>query len=148
MTRVDVVARRIVPRGARPRDSVRTIESLPGRPGALLIYTNENTYPEGGVFWTRHTEVGTVFVGPAGASSIFIKLHVGAVADVDVEAGGLRTLLHLTPSEDREIVVEVPPGSSLVPLRVQASVSFRPSEIEPASQDTRQLGCYVRLSLR
>jgi hypothetical protein len=148
LPRVEVLARRIVPRSDRPADAIRTIDPIGGRPGALLIHTNDSTYPEGPAFWTKNTEQGTVLIAPAGASSVAVRLHVGTVADVDVQAAKEHTSFHMTPSEDREIFVRVPAGSSWVPLRVRASASFRPSETEPRSQDTRRLGCYVRLSLQ
>jgi hypothetical protein len=145
---VEVLARHIVPRSARPVSSVRGIDPAADRPGALVIYTDDNTYPEGGAFWTKDTKAGAVSIAPGGAASVIATLHVGTVADVDVSVGNEHTSLHMTPSEDREIAMQIPDGSSTVLLRVRASASFRPSETEPASKDTRRLGCYVRLSLR
>jgi hypothetical protein len=145
---VDVLARRIVAHSARPAGSMRGIDSIAGRPGALLIYADDNTYPEGPAFWTKNTEPATVLIAPAGAASVAVRLHVGTVADVDLQAEKEHSSFHMTPSEDREILVPVPAGSSWVSLRVRASASFQPAETEPPSQDTRRLGCYVRLSLR
>ena len=148
LSRVELVARHIVPRSARPPDSARSIQPIAGRPGALLIYTNDDTYPEGDAFWTKNSNTGSVLIAPAGASSITATLHVGTAADVDVQAGETHTSFHMTPSEDRDIEVQTPGGSSVVSLRVRASASFRPSEAQPPSPDTRRLGCHVRLSLR
>jgi hypothetical protein len=89
-----------------------------------------------------------VLIAPAGAAAVAVTLHVGTVADVDVQAEKEHSSFHMTPSEDRGILVPVPAGSSWVSLRVRASASFRPAETEPHSNDTRRLGCYVRLSLR
>ncbi|HEV2986061.1 MAG TPA: hypothetical protein VGX46_16805, partial [Vicinamibacterales bacterium] len=148
LPRVDVFARRIVAHSARPAAFLRGIDSMADRPGALLIYADDNTYPEGPAFWTKNTEPGTVLIAPAGAAAVAVTLHVGTVADVDVQAEKEHSSFHMTPSEDREILVPVPAGSSWVSLRVRASASFRPAETEPHSNDTRRLGCYVRLSLR
>jgi len=43
--------------------------------------------------------------------------------------------------------LEVPDGLRLVPITVESSTSFRPADVNPGSDDTRPLGCQVRVNL-
>jgi hypothetical protein len=47
----------------------------------------------------------------------------------------------------KDVIFDLPPGRSIVPLTVQSTVMFRPAEIDSKSTDTRGLGCQVRISL-
>jgi hypothetical protein len=76
----------------------------------------------------------TLHLGPnAGAVSV---TAAGATRAVAVEAGGTA-----------QLEVEVPPDAAFVPITVQSSRSFVPARVDPASNDTRRLGCQVRIAL-
>jgi hypothetical protein len=146
---VDIVAESIVPRRARTLVDVRAVEAIAGRAGALIVYGDEDTYPEGGLFWTRGTRAGKVFVLPAGASTLLLTLHVGPVT------GLVRVMVDgqdrsVTLSHDQTLRLEMPlaKGARLVPIVVEAPGSFRPSDHEPGSTDRRRLGCQVRVELQ
>ena len=134
--------------GDRERGAVRELESIPDHPGAFIAYTNEHAYPEGGVFWTRGTGEASVLVAAGGARRISLTLFSGAAAtDCTVTLAGGPQTVAMTPGQTSTVSFVIPPGQRLVPLTVQASAFFRPSEVDPASTDNRGLGCQVRIGL-
>jgi hypothetical protein len=147
--RVEIEPVAIVPRSQRLTDAVRAVEPIEGRPNAYILYVNAQTYPEGGVFWTRADNRGEVLVATAGASQIVLTLHVGPISGtVKLSVAGARQDLDMHPNETREIVVPAPPDRPLVSVSVQAPEWFQPVRVDPASGDTRELGCQVRINLR
>ena len=125
------------------------IEALKDRPRAYLVYADDNTYPEGGVFWTRRTARGTVFVLPDGAAFIVLTLHVGPNGGlVRLDVGGERLDTMMSPNETRRLSIAVPTGAESVPITVQAPAAFLPIDVEPGSRDMRSLGCQVRVELQ
>ena len=77
VSRFEIVPVAVVPALERPDIPVRSIESLDARAGSYLIYTDEHAYPEGPVFWSRGTAETTLWVAPAGASRMTLKLSTG-----------------------------------------------------------------------
>jgi hypothetical protein len=126
----------------------RLIEAIPEHPGAYIGYTNEHAYPEGGVFWTRGTGRAEVFVAPGGARRLIFTLFSGpSGADCTVILSGESQTVKTTPGQTSSVSFAVPADRRFVPLSVQASTFFRPSETDPASTDSRGLGCQVRVGL-
>ena len=160
--RLEMTPTAIVPVGERPEREALSVDTIPGRPYAYMVYTDEETFPENGAFWTRGTESGQVLVVPAGGRQILLTLHVGPVGGtVRVTAGnpGRREDVVIEPEGTRTIAIPVGEGaqgaqgtqgtmSGYVPISIQASASFRPAEVEPKSSDTRNLGCQVRVEVR
>ena len=146
---LDVAAESIVPRNARVNVNARAIESIAARPGAFIVYADDETYPEGGVFWTEGTASGKVLVAPAGASTLALTLHLGPVAGVVRVTVDSRDHF-VTLARDQTLRLDVPlqNGARLVPIVVAAPGSFRPSDHDPRSADHRRLGCQVRVELR
>jgi hypothetical protein len=146
---VDVVAESVVPAHARPGVRARAIEAIEGRPGAFIVYADDETYPEGGVYWTQGTRTGKVLVAPAGASALVLTLHVGPVGGaVRVTVDGQDHSLTLSADQTQRIEIPLRPESRLVPVTVGAPGRFRPSDHDPGSTDRRWLGCQVRVALR
>jgi hypothetical protein len=146
---VEIVAESIRPRGARPDVDVRELEPIDGHPGAFIVYANTETYPEGGVFWTRSTNAGTVLVAPGGASTLVLTLHVGPLdGAVRVLVDGQDHSLTLPHDGTQQIEIPLPSTKPLVPVTVQAAGHFRPADHEAGSTDQRWLGCQVRIGLR
>jgi hypothetical protein len=146
---VEIVAESVVPRSARPEVTVHALEAIGDRPGAYIVYADDKTYPEGGVFWTRSTEAGTVFIAPDGASTLVLTVHVGPVGGrVEITVADQDHSLDLTHDETRTIEIPLPPARQLVPVAVRASAHFRPRDHEPGSTDPRWLGCQVRIGLK
>jgi hypothetical protein len=146
---IEIAAESIVPRSARTAVDIHAVEPVGGRPGAYVLYADGNTYPEGGVFWTRATEAGKVFVVPGGASTLALTLHAGP------GGGAMRVLvdghdrgLTLAPNQTQTIEISLSRSTPLVPIVVEAPGSFRPADHESGSTDHRWLGCQVRIDLR
>jgi hypothetical protein len=149
VVRLELVPRAIVPRSRRPAVPVRALESIGGATGGMLVYTDQSAYPEGGVFWTRDTEAATVLVAPAGASRLALTLHLGPLAgDVRVVVAGAEHIVAVPAGGVAVLETDVAPGAGLVPVIVQSPTTFRPAEVDPASDDQRRLGCQVRVELR
>jgi hypothetical protein len=148
VTRFEIVPVAVVPALERPDVSVRSIESLDARDGAYLVYTDEHAYPEGPVFWSRGTAETALWVAPAGASKIMLKLSTGPKSgDVSVSVAGQSQTVSMVANEVKDVTFDLPPGRSIVPLTVRSTVTFRPAEIDRKSTDMRGLGCQVRISL-
>jgi hypothetical protein len=147
--RVDIEPQSLVPRSTRAKVNARVLESIPGHPGAYIIYTDDMTYPEGGVYWTRAKGRSEVIVALASARRLVLTLHVGAAGGpVRVEVAGEDRSVTLGPEETRVLEVPVREGTTLVPVAVQASQAFRPVDVDRTSADTRWLGCQVRIEVR
>jgi len=143
--RIDIAPTFLVPRSARDGAQSRLVERLDGAIPSFIAYLDDHTYPEGGVFWTRNTEKGTVVVVTAGASKLALILHVGPNGGpVAVVAGGQRIDVDLAPDETRELTVALPADAKRIVVSVKAAHAFRPAEVDPKSDDQRQLGCQVR----
>jgi hypothetical protein len=147
--RLDVIPAQLVPRTERPVVDARVIEPIEGWPGGLIVYADENTYPEGGIYWTRGTRTGQVFVAPSTASAILLTLSLGPNGGrVRVSAGGHDWSTDLKPDEARQIAIPVTSRAHLVPVVVTAPGMFRPADVDRRSTDLRWLGCQVRIELK
>jgi hypothetical protein len=146
--RAELDPQAIVPPRERETAPPRSIEAIPEHPGAYIAYTNEHAYPEGGVFWTRGTGLAEVLVAPGGARRLSVTLFSGpAGADCTVSLSGQSQTVKTPPGQTSSVSFAVAPDRRFVPLAVQASTFFRPSETDPASTDGRGLGCQVRVGL-
>ena len=123
--RVEIVPQFIVPRSERPVIDIHAMEPIASHPGAYIVYADANTYPEGGIFWTRDTHEGDVFVAPAGAATLLLTLYQGPVAGpVSLHVGGQRLDVNLSRDETRQIEVPAPrwndsgPGEGASPRNV------------------------------
>jgi hypothetical protein len=146
--KVEVTPRALVPVAEREETTIQAIESIPEHPGAYVGYTNEHAYPEGGVFWTRGTGQASVRVATGGARRLVLTLFSGpSSAECTVILPGAPQIVKMTPGQTSTVSFVVPPNQRVVPLSVAASAFFRPSEADPASTDSRGLGCQVRIGL-
>jgi hypothetical protein len=143
--RVELAPLAIVPRSRREDTTSHSVEPIGGAPSSFMAYVDDRTYPEGGVFWTRDREEGAVIIATPGARAVRLILHVGPPGGpVIVDALGRRLELDLQPDETREIEIPLPPGTARARVSVRATKSFRPSAVDPTSDDHRWLGCQVR----
>jgi hypothetical protein len=146
---VQLEPRDIVPPSARDPRPVRAIESLPGMRNAYLVYTDPESYPEMGSFWSRGTAATTVLVAPGGASKMTLTLSTGPMSGVvTVTSGTVSRQVSMSAHEEQAIAIDVAAGDRLVPITIQSSVMFRPAEVEHTSSDMRGLGCQVRVALQ
>jgi hypothetical protein len=148
VSEVQLTPRSVVPPSVRDDRPVLRIESLSGGREGLLVYTDREAYPEMGTFWTRGTAATTVLVAPRGASRMTLVLSTGPMAgEVEVTAGAQTRKVQMAANQIENIAFDLSSDQRLVPLTVRSNVMFRPAEVDPASKDTRGLGCQVRLAL-
>jgi hypothetical protein len=147
--RFEVDPHSVVARGNRPSAGAVAADVIAGRPGAYLVYADRNSYPEGGVFWTRGTQRGRVLIAPAGASTLALTLHAGPNASlVELSIGSTTRQEHLSAGETREVVAPIPAGTAWLSVAAKSSAAFVPAAADPASSDGRSLGSQVRVGLR
>jgi hypothetical protein len=145
VNRVVILPLALAPRSARAPEASHIVERVAGTVPGYMAYTDERSYRENGVFWTRDTEKGSVEVVTAGASTLRLVLHVGpSGGKVALEVGGHASDVDMQPNETRELAFPLAPGTKRVSVSVKAAHSFRPSEADPRSDDRRLLGCQVR----
>ncbi len=148
VSHVEVAPVDVVPAAARPEMPIRAVESIPTWPDGYLVYTDEHAYPEGGVFWTRGTAPTTVMVAPAGASRLTLTLHLGPLSGrVAIAVAGRDYSTTVGPNAVTVVEAALPAGVDLVPVTIASPGFFRPHDVDPASSDTRGLGCQVRVEL-
>ena len=148
VSRVEIVPTVLVSVSERERRPARRIEAVPDRPGAYVIYVDDNAYPEGGVFWTRGTQGAEVLLAPGNYSRLGLTLHLGPHAGaVRLSVAGQVQAAEVEVNGTAEVKIDLPHGQRLVPISIQSPTSFRPSEVNPSSDDTRLLGAQVRIGL-
>lgn len=149
VVRIDIVPVALVPVKAREPRPTRAYESIAGRPGAFVAYLDDHEYPEGSSFWTRAKEAATVVVAPGSYSQIILTLHLGPhEGDVRLDGAGSTRTVRVERGQTAEVQLAVPKGARLVPITIQSPTTFRPSEVDRSSDDTRALGCQVRVDVR
>jgi hypothetical protein len=142
---IDIAPDVIVPKSLRDSHGSHVVEPVGGAVPGFMAYSDGSTYPENGVFWTRDTEKGTVVIATAGASTLRLVLHVGPTGGpVALDISGRTLNLDLKPDETRELTFPIPSGTKRLTVSVKAGQSFRPSDVDPRSDDQRRLGCQVR----
>ena len=137
------------PAASRPGIVAHRADAIPHRAGAFIVYADDDSYPEGGEFWTRGTSAATVAIGPNGASMLTLTLHVGPTAGrVRVRVDGVDRSLTLEGGQTQQLEVPLASDARLVRVEIQAPGAFRPSDHEPGSNDRRWLGVHVGVGLR
>jgi hypothetical protein len=77
-----------------------------------------------------------------------MTLHVGPKSTpVTVWVAQGRSEIAMAADETRLVRLPLPPGAGAVTVAVQAGSSFRPSDVDATTTDSRSLGCKVRLAL-
>lgn len=147
-SRIEIVPISVTPPARRPPYFIRAVEAVRDWPNGYIAYTDEDVYPEHGMFWTRGTVGTTVLIVPGGASRLTLHLSTGPMRGaVTVEAMGQTREIEMTPGQGSTVSFDVPPGTGLLPLRIRSSTMFRPGEVDPAIRDMRGLGCQVLVVL-
>jgi hypothetical protein len=85
---------------------------------------------------------GAVLFDPR-LSDLPLTLRNGAAqSDVTILDGNREQHVTLQPGEERRVTIPASPGRADV-TRIRTSAGFRPSDVDPKSQDHRFLGVYV-----
>jgi hypothetical protein len=124
------------PRG--PRASERTAHHAAAYGSTQVFFLDDRTAPEEDGFWIwGGREAELVF---AARDELRVVLRNGASANaVTIRTDGGEERLTLQPGEER--AVAIPGGARLTTIRTSAG--FRPSDVDPRSQDQRYLGVFV-----
>ena len=146
---VALAPRRLVPRPERPElGRIWSVQSIGGRLGAYLFFMDRNTFVDPEVNWVQGARVSEMWVSPAGATRMRVAIRNGGADNrITVTVGDHAEQFQLAAWETRDLVVPVPEGAALVPLSVAPEGGFVPAEVDPASTDTRLLGCELAVVL-
>ena len=145
----DIVPHFIVPVRARDRHTVRAIEAVADWSSGYIVYVDSTTYPEGGVFWTRGSDLATVLVAPGGASRLVLTIFPGPLnGDVRVSVAGHASQVRVEANQIAQFDTDLPRAARLVPVEIQAPGQFHPTDVDAKVDDTRRLGVQVRIGLR
>jgi len=116
---------------------------------ARVFAFDERVYLEPTGFWTRADGSATVVIdsdAPIDATGRPLIVRAGAVAtSVELSVGEWSTRLVLAAGQQQE--VQLPPlnGARAWALTIRSGAGFRPSEVDPASDDVRRLAAWVEL---
>ncbi len=115
---------------------------------ARVFAFDERAYLEPTGFWTRADGVATLVIdsdGPDQESGRPMIVTAGAVAtSIEFSAGEWSTRLTLAAGQ-QETVRLPPPAARGWALTIRSGPGFRPSQLDPASDDVRQLAVWVEL---
>jgi len=67
---------------------------------------------------------------------------------VRLDGAGASRTVRVERGQTAEVQLAVPKDARLVPITIQSSTTFRPSEVDRSSEDTRALGCRVRVDVQ
>lgn len=111
------------------------------------FFLDDHVYPEPSGFWVMGGRETDVVIAPdQRRETIAIFVRNGAHANsVTMSSGAWQTGVALGPGEERRVDVPVTSSDGTSRVRIRSSASFRPSEADPASRDTRPLGVFVTL---
>jgi hypothetical protein len=134
---------------ARDGHTVRAVDSVVDSTHGYIVYVDSTTFPEGGVFWTRGSDLATVLVAPGGAARLVLTLFPGPLSgDVRVSVAGTLSKVRVEANQIAQFETDLSRGARLVPVEIQAPGQFRPNDVDSNSDDARRLGVQVRVGLR
>ena len=110
------------------------------------FFMDDGAYPEPSGFWVAGgRETSVVFAPERPGAVMTLWLRNGAAANtVAVRSGAWRVELSLAAGEERRVDVPLAAPDTSALLRITSAATFRPSEADPNSRDTRLLGVFVR----
>jgi hypothetical protein len=139
-----LVPERIV--NARERLSGReTLAALAGASCSLFFHDTHTWIEETG-FWTRGRSTAELTIVPATAHPQKLSVHCGPTAGtVTLTSPGWRSTVAVQPGLVQEVEVPVESAGVAVPMKIETSTGFVPSEHDPSSSDRRVLGCWFEV---
>ncbi len=146
---IEVVPLDVAPVSQRDSFTVRAVDSVADVPNGYIVYIDSTTYPEGGVFWTRGTDLATVLIAPGGARRLVLTMFLGPFSgDVRVTVAGKTSTVRVEANQVAHFETDLPHPARLVPVQIQSPGQFHPADVDANSDDTRRLGCQVRVALQ
>lgn len=138
------------PRGVMPpgRWGGELAERAARYEGVTVYFLDDGTFPEPDAFWVRGRRRATVVVQPDDTRpTVAVRLRNGAVANrVRVEIAGTGHDLTLAPGEERRLSIPIDGSRGAALVTLASDIGFRPSDHDPASRDTRDLGVWVHVN--
>jgi hypothetical protein len=133
--------RPVAPRTARASDRVAHHAAQYGE--TRVFFLDDRTMPEADGFWVWGAREGWL-VFESSASSVNFVLRNGAAPNVvTVRAGDREQSLALAPGEERPVTIPASGAGAAFETIIRTSGGFRPSDVDPHSQDRRYLGVFV-----
>jgi hypothetical protein len=112
----------------------------------VVFFLDERAFPDPSGFWVGGARQAAVMLtSDRPEAPVPLILHNGAVDNsISLEFAGRREEIALRAGEERRIEVPLDPRRGAALVRIRSASAFRPSDVDPASRDTRRLGVYVR----
>jgi hypothetical protein len=111
------------------------------------FFLDDRVYPEPSGFWVMGGHETNVVIAPdqrREAVALFVR-NGGNANSATISSGAWQARIALGSGEERRVDVPVTSPDGTASVRIRSSASFRPSDADPASRDTRLLGVFVRL---
>jgi hypothetical protein len=113
------------------------------------FFMDDDSYPEPAGFWVAGGRETSVVIAPdRHGAAMTLWVRNGAVANVvTLESGSWRDELSLGAGEGRRVDVPLEGRQTSARVRIGSAATFRPSEVDPNSRDTRLLGVFVEFTV-
>jgi hypothetical protein len=133
--------RPVAPRTARASDLVAHHAAKYGE--TRVFFLDDRTMPEADGFWVWGAREGLLVFESSGASVDFVLRNGAAPNEVTIRAGDHEQTLTLTPGEEHPVTIPASGAGAAFVTVIRTSAGFRPSDVDPQSQDRRYLGVFV-----
>ena len=133
--------RPVAPRAVRASDLVAHHAAKYGE--TRVFFLDDRTMPEADGFWVWGAREGLLVFESSGPSVNFVMRNGAAPNAVTIRAGDHEQTLTLAPGEERPVTIPASGAGAAFVTVVRTSAGFRPSDVDPQSQDRRYLGVFV-----
>lgn len=141
---LEVEALSIVPADERLTRGVATRGVRYGQTAVFFLDARSFAEPE--AFWVGGGRETQIVLQPDRPAAVALLLRNAPVENrIVIQSGGWREELHLAPGEQRRVDVPFDTRRGAALLTISSSSGFRPSDVEPGSQDERFLGVWVQV---
>ena len=116
------------------------------RYGELIVYfLTDRQFPEPGGVWLRPDGESVVVVQPdVPETEVTLSVRNGPLDNViEVRSSGRTERMELRPGEERALSLPVVNGAGAAAVGFRVARWFRPSEVDPKSDDVRRLGAWL-----
>lgn len=112
-----------------------------------VFFFDEQAFLEPTGFWTRADGTALLVIDTdAGAPEVRLRVRAGAAATaVDFGVGAWTSHLSLAPGQQEWVTLPPANGANAVQLMVRSGPGFRPSAVDPTSDDVRELAVWIEI---
>jgi hypothetical protein len=134
---------------ARARPSHPPVVGAIRYDGTSVFFFDAAVWAEPAGFWVRGGRTASLLVArdtaASPASQVRLAIHCGPVANsLRISSRSQSRQIELAPGERRDLTV--PAESNRAQVELTPLRSFVPAAVDPASEDTRALGCWVEVT--